>query len=184
MSTIRGRYGVTVHIWSTFPYYPHTAQSICCGGPTPAECCHHEVINYINEKLKAWSSNRSPAHRAAEEPSWRTIYRWIYEISCERKSESSAAQGEKPRQGNAMENTVRASRSANGTDPAGKKPTLGSDTVVSGQGKKQGLLRHSWRNAAPFILPLKFLTEGHGDHENAIVLCAFRLPPQLVQRSL
>ena len=65
-------------------YYPHTAQkkymlrrSYCHRGMY----WHEETIQYINEKLKAtWSPEQiACAPAPVKVPSWRTIYRWIYE---------------------------------------------------------------------------------------------------------
>ena len=74
-------------------------------------------------------------------PSWRTIYRWIYEkYLSERESESSAAQGEEPReQGNAWKIQQRASPSAKRDRSVYSRQEAGhweADTVVSGQGKE------------------------------------------------
>ena len=64
--------------------YPHTAQkkyllrrSHCHRGMYQSQ----EVIDYINEKLKAtWSPEQiSCTPCGLKMPSWRTIYRWLYE---------------------------------------------------------------------------------------------------------
>ena len=72
------------HMYDIPTYYPHTAQkkyllrrSYCHRGMFWNE----EVIAYIEEKLKAtWSPEQiacTPCELTI--PSWRTIYRWIYE---------------------------------------------------------------------------------------------------------
>ena len=72
------------HMYDIPTYYPHTAQkkyllrrSYCHRGMFWNE----EVIAYIEEKLKAtWSPEQiacTPCELTL--PSWRTIYRWIYE---------------------------------------------------------------------------------------------------------
>ncbi len=72
------------HMYDIPTYYPHTAQkkyllrrSYCHRGMFHSQ----EVIEYINEKLKAtWSPEQiSCTPCALKMPSWRTIYRWIYE---------------------------------------------------------------------------------------------------------
>ena len=72
------------HMYDTPTYYPHTAQkkyllrrSYCHRGMFWNE----EVIAYIEEKLKATWSPEQIACTPCEltMPSWRTIYRWIYE---------------------------------------------------------------------------------------------------------
>lgn len=72
------------HMYDIPTYYPHTAQkkyllrrSYCHRGMFHAQ----EVIDYIEEKLKATWSPEQIACTPCElkMPSWRTIYRWIYE---------------------------------------------------------------------------------------------------------
>ena len=72
------------HMYDIPSYYPHTAQkkyllrrSYCHRGMYWNE----ETIAYINEKLKAtWSPEQIAGAKApVPVPSWRTIYRWIYE---------------------------------------------------------------------------------------------------------
>ena len=72
------------HMYDIPTYYPHTAQkkyllrrSYCHRGMFRSQ----EVIEYINEKLKAtWSPKQiSCTPCDLKMPSWRTIYRWIYE---------------------------------------------------------------------------------------------------------
>ena len=72
------------HMYDIPTYYPHTAQkkyllrrSYCHRGMFHSQ----EVIDYINEKLKATWSPEQIACTPCElkMPSWRTIYRWIYE---------------------------------------------------------------------------------------------------------
>lgn len=72
------------HMYDVPTYYPHTAQkkyllrrSYCHRGMFHSR----EVIDYINEKLQlTWSPEQiSLTPCKLEMPSWRTIYRWIYE---------------------------------------------------------------------------------------------------------
>ena len=72
------------HMYDIPTYYPHTVQKKYL---LRRSYCHREmywnseVINYIEEKLRAtWSPEQiacSPCE--LELPSWRTIYRWIYD---------------------------------------------------------------------------------------------------------
>ena len=72
------------HMYDIPTYYPHTAQKKYL---LRRSYCHrgmfwdHEVIEYINEKLRATWSPEQIACTPCElkMPSWRTIYRWIYE---------------------------------------------------------------------------------------------------------
>ena len=72
------------HMYDIPTYYPHTAQkkyllrrSYCHRGMFRSQ----EVIEYIEEKLRATWSPEQIACTPCElkMPSWRTIYRWIYE---------------------------------------------------------------------------------------------------------
>ena len=72
------------HMHDIPTYYPHTAQkkyllrrSYCHRGMFHSQ----EVIDYIEEKLRATWSPEQIACTPCElkMPSWRTIYRWIYE---------------------------------------------------------------------------------------------------------
>ena len=72
------------HMYDVPTYYPHTAQrkyllrrSYCHRGMFRSQ----EVIDYINEKLLLTWSPEQIACTPCEliMPSWRTIYRWIYE---------------------------------------------------------------------------------------------------------
>ena len=94
-------------------------------------CTHmYDIPTYYEEKLRATWSPEQIACTPCElkMPSWRTIYRWIYEKYLvngnlkvlRRKGKSH---GSRETRGN----TARASPSANGTNPctAGKKPGTG-----------------------------------------------------------
>ena len=72
------------HMYDIPTYYPHTAQkkyllrrSYCHRGMFRSQ----EIIDYIEEKLRATWSPEQIACTPCElkMPSWRTIYRWIYE---------------------------------------------------------------------------------------------------------
>lgn len=121
------------HMYDIPAYYPHTAQrkyllrrSYCHRGMFRSQ----EVIDYINEKLKATWSPEQIACTPCElkMPSWRTIYRWIYEKYLvngnlkvlRRKGKSHGA---KETRGN----TTRESRSENETSlyTAARKPVTG-----------------------------------------------------------
>ena len=78
------------HMYDIPTYYPHTAQkkyllrrSYCHRGMFHSQ----EVLDYIEEKLRATWSPEQIACTPCELklPSWRTIYRWIYE-SCAEKA--------------------------------------------------------------------------------------------------
>lgn len=72
------------HMYDIPTYYPHTAQKKYL---LRRSCCHRgmfhsqEVIDYIEEKLwTTWSPEQitcTPCELKV--PSWRMIYRWIYE---------------------------------------------------------------------------------------------------------
>ena len=172
------------HMYDIPTYYPHTAQkkyllrrSYCHRGMFHSQ----EVINYINEKLKATWSPEQIACTPCElkMPSWRTIYRWIYEkylvngnlkvLRRKGKSHGSKETRGKYSKGKSIR---KRDRSVYSRKEAGHWE---ADTVVSGQGKRPA--SPPWRNARhAFILPLKFLTEGQRPWRTRSSLC---FPPSL-----
>ena len=142
------------HMYDIPTYYPHTAQkkyllrrSYCHRGMFHSQ----EVIDYINEKLKATWSPEQIACTPCElkMPSWRTIYRWIYEKYLvngnlkvlRRKGKSH---GSKETRGKYSKGKVHPQTGQIGIQPPGSR-TLGSRYGGERPGKKQGLLRHLGR---------------------------------------
>ena len=73
------------HMYDIPTYYPHTAQKKC---NLRRSYCHRgmfwseELLRYIETKLLAtWSPEQIACSPSpfAKMPSWRTIYRWIYQ---------------------------------------------------------------------------------------------------------
>ena len=134
------------HMYDIPTYYPHTAQkkyllrrSYCHRGMFHSQ----EVIEYINEKLKATWSPEQIACTPCElkMPSWRTIYRWIYEkylvngnlkvLRRKGKSHGSKETRGKYSKGKSIR---KRDKSVYSRKEAGHWE---ADTVVSGQGKSR-----------------------------------------------
>ena len=86
----------STHMYDIPTNYPHTAQkkyllrrSYCHRGMFRSQA----TIEYINEKLKAsWSPEQIACTPCGlKMPSWRTIYRWIYEKYLVKRSPATGA---------------------------------------------------------------------------------------------
>lgn len=134
------------HMYDTPTYYPHTVRkkyllrhSYCHRGMFRSQ----EVIDYINGKLKATWSPEQIASNPCElkMPSWRTIYRWIYEkylvngnlkvLRRKGKSHGVKETRGKYRKGKSIR---KRDKSVYSRQEAGHWE---ADTVVSGQGKSK-----------------------------------------------
>ena len=135
-------------------YYPHTAhkkyllrRSYCHRGMFHSQ----EVIDYINEKLKATWSPEQIACTPCElkMPSWRTIYRWIYEKYLEngnlkvlrRKGKSHGTKETRGKYSKGKSIRKRDKSVYSGIQPQGSR-ALGSGYCCERPGKKQSLLRY------------------------------------------
>ena len=142
------------HMYDIPTYYPHTAQkkyllrrSYCHRGMFHSQ----EVIEYINEKLKAtWSPEQiSCTPCVLKMPSWRTIYRWIYEKYLvngnlkvlRRKGKSH---GSKETRGKYSKGKSIRKKGQIGIQPPGSR-TLGSRYGGKRPREKQGLFCHLGR---------------------------------------
>lgn len=136
------------HMYDIPTYYPHTAQkkyllrrSYCHRGMFRSQA----TIEYINEKLKAtWSPEQIACTPCGlKMPSWRTIYRWIYEkylvngnLKVLRRKGKSHGVKETRGKYNKGKSIRKRDKSVYSRKEAGHWE---ADTVVSGQ-KEQGLL--------------------------------------------
>ena len=156
------------HMYDIPTYYPHTAQkkyllrrSYCHRGMFHSQ----EVIDYINEKLKATWSPEQIASKPCElkMPSWRTIYRWIYEkylvngnlkvLRPKGKSHGTKETRGKYSKGKSIR---KRDKSVYNRQEAGRWE---ADTVVSGYGKNKACFATlAERERQGTILPLKYRT--------------------------
>ena len=159
------------HMYDIPTYYPHTAQKKYL---LRRSYCHrgmfwdHEVIEYINEKLKATWSPEQIACTPCElkMPSWRTIYRWIYEkylVSGKYSKGKSIRKRDK---------SVYSRKEAGHWE---------ADTVVSGQGKSKACFATLAERKTRFYIAVKMPDRRAETMENAIVAVLSAFPPQLVK---
>ena len=159
------------HMYDIPTYYPHTAQkkyllrrSYCHRGMFRSQ----EVIEYIEEKLKATWSPEQIACTPCElkMPSWRTIYRWIYEkylVSGKYSKGKSIRKRDK---------SVYSRKEAGHWE---------ADTVVSGQGKSRACWSTLAERKTRFYIAVKMPDRRAETMENAIVSVLSAFPPQLVK---
>ena len=178
------------HMYDTPTYYPHTAQkkyllrrSYCHRGMFWNE----EVITYIEDKLKATWSPEQIACTPCEltMPSWRTIYRWIYEKYLvngnlkvlRRKGKSH---GVKETRGKyAMGKSIRKrDKSVYKREIAGHWE---ADTVVSGLGKSKACFLTLAERKTRYYTAMKLPDKKASSIEDAIVKILSEFPPCLVK---
>ena len=159
------------HMYDIPTYYPHTAQkkyllrrSYCHRGMFRSQ----EVIEYIEEKLRATWSLEQIACTPCElkMPSWRTIYRWIYEkylVSGKYSKGKSIRKRDK---------SVYSRKEAGHWE---------ADTVVSGQGKSKACFATLAERKTRFYIAVKMPDRRAETMENAIVAALSAFPPQLVK---
>ena len=159
------------HMYDIPTYYPHTAQkkyllrrSYCHRGMFRSQ----EVIEYIEEKLRATWSPEQIACTPCElkMPSWRTIYRWIYEkylVSGKYSKGKSIRKRDK---------SVYSRKEAGHWE---------ADTVVSGQGKSKACFATLAERKTRFYIAVKMPDRRAETMENAIVAALSALPPRLVK---
>ena len=159
------------HMYDIPTYYPHSAQkkyllrrSYCHRGMFRSQ----EVIEYIEEKLRATWSPEQIACTPCElkMPSWRTIYRWIYEkylVSGKYSKGKSIRKRDK---------SVYSRKEAGHWE---------ADTVVSGQGKSRACFATLVERKTRFYIAVKMPDRRAETMENAIVAALSALPPRLVK---
>ncbi len=157
------------HMYDIPTYYPHTAQkkyllrrSYCHRGMFRSQ----EVIEYIEEKLKATWSPEQIACTPCElkMPSWRTIYRWIYEKYLvngnlkvlRRKGKSHGSRETRGKYSNGKSIRKR-DKSVYSRKEAGHWE---ADTVVSGQGKSRACFATLAERKTRFYIAVKMPVTG------------------------
>ena len=159
------------HMYDIPTYYPHTAQkkyllrrSYCHRGMFRSQ----EVIEYIEEKLRATWSLEQIACTPCElkMPSWRTIYRWIYEKYLVNGKYSKGKSIRK------RDKSVYSRKEAGHWE---------ADTVVSGQGKSRACWSTLAERKTRFYIAVKMPDRRAETMENAIVAALSAFPPRLVK---
>ena len=171
-------------------YYPHTAQkkyllrrSYCHRGMFHSQ----EVLDYIEEKLRATWSPEQIACTPCELklPSWRTIYRWIYEkylvngnLKVLRHKGKSHGVKETRGKYSKGKSIRKRDKSVYSREEAGHWE---ADTVVSGQGKSKACFATLAERKTRFYIAMKMSDRRAETMENAIVAALSAFPPQLVK---
>ena len=178
------------HMYDIPTYYPHTAQkkyllrrSYCHRGMFHSQ----EVIDYINEKLEATWSPEQIACTPCElkMPSWRTIYRWIYEkylvngnLKVLRRKGKSHGTKETRGKYSKGKSIRKRDKSVYSRKEAGHWE---ADTVVSGQGKSKACFATLAERKTRYYIAVKIPDRRAETMENAIVSVLSAFPPQLVK---
>ena len=178
------------HMYDIPTYYPHTAQKKYL---LRRSYCHRgmfrslEIIDYIEEKLWATWSPEQIACTPCElkMPSWRTIYRWIYEKYLvngnlkvlRRKGKSHGAKETRGKYSKGKSIRKR-DKSVYSRQEAGHWE---ADTVVSGQGKSKACFATLAERKTRFYIVVKMPDRRAQTMENAIVAALSAFPPQLVK---
>ena len=178
------------HMYDIPTYYPHTAQkkyllrrSYCHRGMFHSQ----EVIDYIDEKLRATWSPEQIACTPCELnlPSWRTIYRWIYEkylvngnLKVLRRKGKSHGVKETRGKYNKGKSIRKRDKSVYSRQEAGHWE---ADTVVSGQGKSKACFATLAERKTRFYIAVKMPDRRAETMENAIVSALSGFPSELVK---
>ena len=178
------------HMYDIPTYYPHTAQkkyllrrSYCHRGMFHSQ----EVIDYIEEKLRATWSPEQIACTPCElkMPSWRTIYRWIYEkylvngnLKVLRRKGKSHGVKETRGKYSKGKSIRKRDKTVYSRQEAGHWE---ADTVVSGQGKSKACFATLAERKTRFYIAVKMPDRRAETMENAIVAALSAFPPQLVK---
>ena len=178
------------HMYDIPTYYPHTAQkkyllrrSYCHRGMF----WNQEVIDYIEEKLRAtWSPEQiSCTPCTLKMPSWRTIYRWIYEkylVNGNLKvlRHKGKTHGTKETRGkyNKGKSIRKRDKSVYKRKEAGHWE---ADTVVSGMGKSKACFVTLIERKTRYYIAMKLPDKKAATVEDAIVKLLSQYPDQLVK---
>lgn len=171
-------------------YYPHTAQkkyllrrSYCHRGMFQSE----EVIKYIEEKLLAtWSPEQIASTPAPIPiPSWRTIYRWLYDkyllngnLKVLRRKGKSHGVLETRGKFNKGKSIRKRDRSVYKRDVAGHWE---ADTVVSGLGKSKACFATLVERKTRFYIAVKMPNKKAETMAKTIIETLSQFPSELVK---
>ena len=178
------------HMYDIPTYYPHTAQKKYL---LRRSYCHRgmfwdqEVIAYIEDKLRAtWSPEQiSSAPSELRLPSWRTIYRWIYEKYLVNGNLKVLRRKGKSRGRKETRGKYNKGRSIRKRDHSVYKRQIAghweADTVVSGQGKSKACFVTLAERKTRYYIALKLPDKRAATVEDGIVRLLGQFPPQLVK---
>ena len=178
------------HMYDIPTYYPHTAhkkyllrRSYCHRGIFQSP----EVISYIEEKLLAtWSPEQIASTPApVPVPSWRTIYRWIYDryllkgnLKVLRRKGKSHGVKETRGKFNKGKSIRKRDKSVYSRKEVGHWE---ADTVVSGQGKSKVCFATLVERKARYYIAVKMPDRKADTMAKTIIKTLSEFPPELVR---
>ena len=178
------------HMYDIPTYYPHTAhkkyllrRSYCHRGMFQSP----EVISYIEEKLLAtWSPEQIASTPApVPVPSWRTIYRWIYDryllkgnLKVLRRKGKSHGVKETRGKFNKGKSIRKRDKSVYSRKEAGHWE---ADTVVSGQGKSKVCFATLVERKTRYYIAVKMPDRKADNMAKTIIKTLSEFPPELVK---
>lgn len=178
------------HMYDIPTYYPHTAQkkyllrrSYCHRGMFHAQ----ELIAYIEEKLLlTWSPEQiSRSAAPMKMPSWRTIYRWLYEkyllngkLKVLRRKGQSHGAKETRGKFNKGKSIRKRDKSVYSRKEAGHWE---ADTVVSGQGKSKVCFATLAERKTRYYIAVKMPDRKAETMAKTIIETLSQFPPELVK---
>ena len=148
---------------------------------------NEETIAYINEKLKAtWSPEQIAGAKApVPVPSWRTIYRWIYEKYLVNGNLKVLRRKGKTRNGKETRGKYNVGKSIRKREKSVYSRKIAGhwelDTVVSGQGKSTACFATFAERKTRFYIAVKIPDRRVATMENAVVETLSRFPQELVK---
>ena len=178
------------HMYDIPTYYPHTAQKKYL---LRRSYCHRgmfwdqEVLTYIEEKLRAtWSPEQiSCTPCELKMPSWRTIYRWIYEkylvngnLKVLRRKGKTHGVKETRGKYNKGKSIRKRDKSVHKRLEAGHWE---ADTVVSGLGKSKACFVTLAERKTRYYIAMKLPDKKAATVEDAIVKLLSQYPSELVK---
>ena len=178
------------HMYDIPTYYPHTAQkkyllrrSYCHRGMFQSQ----ELISYIEEKLLlTWSPEQIACAPAPfPMPSWRTIYRWLYEkyllngnLKVLRRKGKSHGAKETRGKFNKGKSIRKRDKSVYSRNEAGHWEV---DTVVSGQGKSKVCFATLAERKTRFYIAVKMPDRRADTMSATMIRTLSEFPPELVK---
>lgn len=179
------------HYYDIPTYYPHTAQK---KSDLRRSYCHRgmfwqpEMIQYIEEKLLAtWSPEQISCSPSPFEklPSWRTIYRWIYDkyllngnLKVLRRKGKSHIKKETRGKFNLGKSIRKRDKYVYSRKEAGHWE---ADTVVSGQGKSKVCFATLAERKTRFYIAIKMPDRKADTMANAVIQALSSFPNELVK---
>ena len=179
------------HMYEIPSYYPHTAQK---KSKLRRSYCHRgmyhspELLAYIEDRLLAtWSPEQIASSSApfGKMPSWRTIYRWIYDkyllngnLKVLRRKGKSHGTKETRGKYNTGKTIRKRDKSVYKRKEAGHWEM---DTVVSGQGKSKTCFATLAERKTRFYIAIKIPDRRAETMANAVISALSEYPKELVK---